>query len=68
MPPKVRKLRSGKTIILKSIHLVNGNLLVRTRSTADRTIPQWTEVAPGDPLYKRWLPVASTEPDPRGSS
>lgn len=67
MPAKIRKLSSGKRIVLKSIRLANGNLLVRVRSAADRTVPEWQEAAPGSSLFKRWAQVAVDEPDPRSA-
>jgi hypothetical protein len=66
MPAKTWKHRhTGKLLTVKSIHLANGNLLVLQRTAADRTKVEWVEAAPGTPLYKRWLPVAVDEPDPR---
>lgn len=66
MPPKTIKLAGGRIIEIKSIRLANGNLLIPSRRADDRTQVEWREVEPGTGDHKRWLPVASDEPDPRG--
>lgn len=65
MPAKTIKLDGGRIVTLKSIRLANGHLLVPVRSPEDRRQAIWQEVAPGDPLFKRWSSVAVDEPDPR---
>lgn len=61
---KIIKTGTGRHIEVKSIRLKNGHLLVPRRNRATN-MAEWAEVAPGEPEYKRWLPVASDEPDPR---
>lgn len=62
--PKPIKTHTGRIVVFKSIHLKNGNLLVPRRNrTTNRA--DWVEVTPSDPEYKRWLPAAVHEPDPR---
>jgi hypothetical protein len=64
MPAKHIKTASGRVVAVKSIRLANGNLLVPRRDRAtNRAV--WAEVKPGEPEYKRWLPVAVDEADPR---
>lgn len=65
MPAKILKTDAGRIIEIKSIKLVNGNLLIPQRTAENRNIAEWVEVEPGTSLYKRWLPVAVDEPDPR---
>lgn len=67
MPAKVLKLQSGRIVEIKAIRLSNGNLLIPARDDADRTQAVWKEVAPGTSDFKRWLPVACDDPDPRGT-
>lgn len=65
MPAKTIKLDGGRIVTVKSIRLANGNLLVLQRRADDRAQLEWVEVAPGTSQYKRWLPVAIDEADPR---
>jgi len=65
MPAKHVKFRSGRVAVVKSIRLPNGNLLIPQRHSDDPSQAVWCEVEPGTSLYKRWLPVAVDEPDPR---
>lgn len=65
MPAKIMKLDGGRIVEIKSIRLSNGNLLIPRRKAEDRRQAEWAEVAPGTSDYKRWLPVAVDEPDPR---
>lgn len=62
MPAKIIKTDSGRIIILKSVMLSNGNLLIPKRLEHG---VDWVEVDPTSADYKRWLPVAVDEPDPR---
>jgi hypothetical protein len=64
MPAKLVKTGSGRIVEVKSIRLKNGNLLVPRRNR-ETNRADWVEVSPGDPDYKRWLPVAVDEADPR---
>ena len=64
MAPKVIRTKYGK-ITIKSINLENGNLLIPSRSEADRDEIEWREVEPGTSDFKRWSFVAVDEPDPR---
>lgn len=64
MPAKRVKTESGRIVEVKSIRLANGNLLVPRRNRAESRA-EWVEVRPGEPEFKRWLPVAVDEPDPR---
>jgi hypothetical protein len=65
MPAKRVKLHSGAVVSVKAILLPNGNLLIPRRMEHDRTLAEWAEVAPGNSDYRRWLPVAVSESDPR---
>jgi hypothetical protein len=65
MPSKFKKLNGGRMVEIKSIHLQNGNLLIPSRHPENRKQMAWLEVEPGTSLYKRWLPVAVDESDPR---
>lgn len=65
MPAKTLKTDTGKILIIKSIRLPNGNLVIPSRAEHNRKEFAWREVAPGTSDYKRWLPVAVDEPDPR---
>ena len=64
MAPKVVRTKYGK-VTIKSINLSNGNLLIPSRSEADRDEIEWREVEPGTSDFKRWSSVAVNEPDPR---
>jgi hypothetical protein len=64
MPAKRIKTASGRIVEVKAIRLPNGNLLVPRRNRAENRA-EWAEVAPGSPEFKRWLPVAVDEADPR---
>ena len=68
MPAKTIKLFGGRVVEVKSIRLQNGNLLIPRRKADDWNQAEWAEVEPGSSDYKRWLPVAVDEPDPRGIS
>jgi hypothetical protein len=65
MPKKIIKLHTGQRIEIKAVRLDNGNLVIPARHEKDRSEPIWIEVTPGTSDYKRWLPVAVDEPDPR---
>lgn len=64
MAPKVIRTKFGK-VTIKSIQLVNGNLLIPSRADNDRYEIAWKEVEPGTSDYKRWSHVSVVEPDPR---
>jgi hypothetical protein len=65
MPAKWIKMHSGVRVEVKSIRLKNGNLLIPRRRADNRKVVELVEVKPGSADYKRWLPVAVDEPDPR---
>lgn len=67
MPAKILKTDTGRVIVIKSVLLPNGNLLIPARMEEDRKTADWREVEPGTSDYKRWLPVAENEADPRDS-
>lgn len=64
MPAKLVKIGT-RFLEVKSILLPSGNLLIPSRTEADRRMVEWREVEPGTSDHKRWLPVAVEEPDPR---
>lgn len=49
---------------MRSIRLLNGNLLVPMRAVSSDVVGDgMIEVAPGSPEYETWLPVAEDDPD-----